>query len=121
MFRKFRKSSRSDNKSTSDSQLPHETNKSAVSPRQPTTRTVDSSSSSTSSVSKVNQICPPLVIHASEVKPIQPDPEMFIIKALEKILSDRDIKRSYNAQLRKACEESLGKDIFCILMLLFIN
>ncbi|RWS30440.1 brefeldin A-inhibited guanine nucleotide-exchange protein 1-like protein [Leptotrombidium deliense] len=33
--------------------------------------------------------------------------EMFILKALEKILSDREIKRSYNSQLRKACETAL--------------
>ena len=36
-----------------------------------------------------------------------PKAEMFIVRALEKILSDRDIKRSYNSQLRKSCEESL--------------
>lgn len=40
--------------------------------------------------------------------PSQPHPEMFIVKALEKILADREIKRAYNAQLRKACEEALG-------------
>lgn len=34
---------------------------------------------------------------------------MFIIRGLEKILSDRDIKKSYNQQLKKACEEALGK------------
>ena len=39
---------------------------------------------------------------------IKPKSEMFIIRALEKILADRDIKRAYNAQLRKACEEALG-------------
>lgn len=33
--------------------------------------------------------------------------EMFIIRALEKILNDRDIKRSYHNQLRKACEVAL--------------
>lgn len=35
--------------------------------------------------------------------------EMFIIRALEKILSDREIKRSHHAQLKKACEVALGK------------
>lgn len=34
--------------------------------------------------------------------------EMFIVKGLEKILADRDLKRSHLAQLRKACETALG-------------
>ncbi|XP_054711883.1 brefeldin A-inhibited guanine nucleotide-exchange protein 1-like [Uloborus diversus] len=33
--------------------------------------------------------------------------EMFITRALEKILNDREIKRSYHSQLRKACEAAL--------------
>lgn len=36
--------------------------------------------------------------------------EMFIIRALEKILADKDIKRSNNSQLKKACDSAL-KDI----------
>ncbi|XP_074598871.1 ADP ribosylation factor guanine nucleotide exchange factor Sec71 isoform X2 [Brevipalpus obovatus] len=32
---------------------------------------------------------------------------MFIIKALEKILADREIKKSYNSQIKKACETAL--------------
>ncbi|RWS13810.1 brefeldin A-inhibited guanine nucleotide-exchange protein 1-like isoform X6 [Dinothrombium tinctorium] len=36
-----------------------------------------------------------------------PTAEMFILKALEKILSDREIRKSYNSQLRKACEAAL--------------
>lgn len=32
--------------------------------------------------------------------------EMFIVRALEKILSD--IRRSNHSQLKKACEEALG-------------
>ena len=35
--------------------------------------------------------------------------EMFIIKALEKILSDREIKKSYNSKIKKCCEETLSK------------
>ncbi|XP_015926421.1 brefeldin A-inhibited guanine nucleotide-exchange protein 1 isoform X1 [Parasteatoda tepidariorum] len=35
--------------------------------------------------------------------------EMFIIRALEKILNDREIKRSHHTQLRKACETALGE------------
>lgn len=35
---------------------------------------------------------------------------MFIIRALEKILADKDIKRSNNSQLKKACDSAL-KDI----------
>lgn len=33
--------------------------------------------------------------------------EMFITRALEKILNDREIRRSYHSQLRKACEVAL--------------
>lgn len=35
--------------------------------------------------------------------------EMFIVRALEKILADRDVKRSHLSQLRKSCESALGK------------
>ena len=35
--------------------------------------------------------------------------EMFIIKALEKILADKEVKRSHLAQLRKSCETALGE------------
>lgn len=34
--------------------------------------------------------------------------EMFILRALEKILNDKEIKRSYHSQLKKACESALG-------------
>lgn len=34
---------------------------------------------------------------------------MFILRALEKILSDKDIKKSYLSLLRKTCESSLSK------------
>ncbi|XP_055916532.1 brefeldin A-inhibited guanine nucleotide-exchange protein 1 [Eupeodes corollae] len=33
--------------------------------------------------------------------------EMFIIRALEKILSDKDIKRSHHSQLKKSCDAAL--------------
>lgn len=35
--------------------------------------------------------------------------EMFIVRALEKILGDKDIKRSHHSQLKKACDKALGK------------
>ena len=35
--------------------------------------------------------------------------EMFIVRALERILADKDIKRSHHSQLKKACEVALGK------------
>ncbi|XP_017786365.1 PREDICTED: brefeldin A-inhibited guanine nucleotide-exchange protein 1, partial [Nicrophorus vespilloides] len=35
--------------------------------------------------------------------------EMFILRALEKILNDRDIKRSNHSSLRKACETALDE------------
>lgn len=34
---------------------------------------------------------------------------MFITRALERILSDKDIKRSHHSQLKRACEVALGK------------
>lgn len=38
----------------------------------------------------------------------KPDAEMFIIRALEKILLERDIKTTANSQIRRTCEEALG-------------
>lgn len=35
--------------------------------------------------------------------------EMFIIRALEKILKDKDVRRKDNIELKKACEAALGK------------
>lgn len=35
--------------------------------------------------------------------------EMFIIRALEKILSDKELKRSHHSQLKKACEVALDE------------
>ena len=35
--------------------------------------------------------------------------DMFLTRALEKILSDKEIKKSYHSQLKKACEVALGK------------
>ena len=48
------------------------------------------------------------VVGSSE---IQSTKEMFIVRALEKILSDRDIRRSHHAQLKRACETELGTPI----------
>lgn len=43
----------------------------------------------------------------------RPAKEMFLTRALEKILVDREIKKSYHSQLKKACEVALGKsDIY---------
>lgn len=57
---------------------------------------------------------------------------MFIVRALEKILSDKDIRRSHHSQLKRACEVALGKlfdavlgyvseIIFCVLLLVTID
>jgi hypothetical protein len=40
--------------------------------------------------------------------------EMFITRALQKILNDREIKKSYNSQVRKSCESALG--IYCLII-----
>lgn len=46
---------------------------------------------------------------------------MFIVRALEKILNDKDIKRSHHLQLRKACESVLGKAAVFRLKIEFIS
>nr|CAD7462817.1 unnamed protein product [Timema tahoe] len=38
--------------------------------------------------------------------------EMFIVRALEKILSDKDIRRSHHSQLKRACEVALVTDLY---------
>lgn len=35
---------------------------------------------------------------------------MFLTRALEKILNDKETKKSYHQQLKKACEVALGKN-----------
>ena len=35
--------------------------------------------------------------------------DMFLRRALEKILNDKETKKSYNSQLKKACEVALGE------------
>lgn len=34
---------------------------------------------------------------------------MFLTRALEKILSDKEIKKAHHSQLKRACEVALGK------------
>lgn len=38
--------------------------------------------------------------------------EMFITRALEKILADKEIKKTYHVQLKKACEGALSKSFY---------
>uniref|UniRef100_A0A671WUX3 ARF guanine nucleotide exchange factor 2 n=1 Tax=Sparus aurata TaxID=8175 RepID=A0A671WUX3_SPAAU len=40
---------------------------------------------------------------------------MFLSRALEKILSDKEVKRSQHSQLRKACQVALGESLFALL------
>jgi len=35
--------------------------------------------------------------------------EMFLTRALERILADKEIKKAHHSQLKKACEVALGK------------
>ena len=35
--------------------------------------------------------------------------DMFLVRALEKIISEKEVKKSQNSQLKKACEIALGK------------
>ncbi|CAH1224424.1 unnamed protein product [Diabrotica balteata] len=46
--------------------------------------------------------------------------EMFILRALEKILNDKEIKRSYHSQLKRACEAALGVQLQIIKALLTV-
>lgn len=41
---------------------------------------------------------------------------MFLSRALEKILSDKEVKRSQHSQLRKACQVALGKGSLSVLL-----
>lgn len=41
---------------------------------------------------------------------------MFLKRALEKILAEKETKRAHHAQLRKACEVALRKDVYQFLM-----
>lgn len=43
---------------------------------------------------------------------------MFLSRALEKILSDKEVKRSQHSQLRKACQVALGKWV-CYLFIFY--
>lgn len=43
---------------------------------------------------------------------------MFLTRALEKILADKEVKKAHHSQLRKACEVALGElCCFCIIFL----
>lgn len=47
---------------------------------------------------------------------------MFLRNAIEKILHDKDIKRSYHSQLKRACEAALSKyPIFAIFSLRMVR
>ncbi|KAI4789101.1 hypothetical protein KUCAC02_035446 [Chaenocephalus aceratus] len=35
---------------------------------------------------------------------------MFLTRALEKILADKEVKKAHHSQLRKACEVALGEE-----------
>lgn len=41
--------------------------------------------------------------------------EMFLKSAIEKILADKDTKKSQNAQLKKACESALGTGLVFVI------
>ena len=39
----------------------------------------------------------------------RPAKEMFLIRALEKILADKETRKAHHSQLKKACEVALGE------------
>lgn len=43
--------------------------------------------------------------------------DMFLTRALEKILTDKEIKKAHHSQLKKACEVALGKTLRNIVVL----
>lgn len=46
--------------------------------------------------------------------------DMFLTRALEKMLSEKEMKKSQSAQLKKQCEMILGK-YFCYLLLVKLD
>ena len=44
--------------------------------------------------------------------------EMFLTRALEKILADKEIRKAHHTQLKRACEVALGELQYSILNLL---
>lgn len=44
---------------------------------------------------------------------------MFLTRALEKILADKEVKKAHHSQLRKACEVALGQYDFDALIAVF--
>ena len=40
---------------------------------------------------------------------------MFLTRGLERILADKELRKSYNAQLKKACNSALGNAIINLL------
>lgn len=44
---------------------------------------------------------------------------MFLTRALEKILADKEVKKAHHSQLRKACEVALGQCDFDALIAVF--
>ena len=45
----------------------------------------------------------------------------FIKKTLEKILSDKELKKAHHAELKKACESANGNTLFDIFIFLKKN
>ena len=46
---------------------------------------------------------------------------MFLIRALEKILSDKEIKRTHHSQLKKTCQVALGLYKYCFAKTFVLN
>ena len=44
---------------------------------------------------------------------------VFLTRALEKILHDKETKKTQHTQLRKACEEALSKGFSCVVNVLY--
>lgn len=46
---------------------------------------------------------------------------VFLTRALEKILHDKETRKNQHTQLRKACEEALSKKLILVLPCIHIN
>lgn len=46
---------------------------------------------------------------------------MFVVRALEKLQAEREIKKSHHSQLKKAVDQTLGKLYFIIRGIIHLN
>lgn len=75
----------------------------------PTLATSGTPTTTTTSSSSTTPVATPTTPSSSSGGTNSKTKEMFIVRALEKILGDKDIKRSHHSQLKRACDAALGE------------